>query len=173
MGILGLNNNTGENQAGPKQFPPESSIHRRVRGRLFMTDYSKFLKSLKHLQLQYRNYQTLDSNQPELIQEAVAESVIQRFETCWDSLWKTLKRYLIEEINLPEVPNGPNPILRLANENKLLPSPINEWLTYAQARVNTSHDYSGEKSQEALQLIGSFIDNAIELYQNLSKQKWF
>lgn len=49
-----------------------------------MIDYSKFEKSLKHLELQFNNYKTLDINQPELIQEAVKESIIQRFEICWD-----------------------------------------------------------------------------------------
>jgi hypothetical protein len=33
-----------------------------------------------------------------LDREAIGESVIQRFETCYDTLWKTLKRYLTEEI---------------------------------------------------------------------------
>ncbi len=82
-----------------------------------MIEYDKFKKSLKHLELQFQNHQSLDDKLPELMQEAVSESVIQRFETCWDCLWKLLKRYLEEEIGLPEVPNGPNPIIRLAGEN--------------------------------------------------------
>ena len=102
------------------------------------------------------------------MKEAVRESVVQRFETCWDCLWKVLKRYLVEEIGLPELPNGPNPILRLANENNLLPSPIERWLVYAKARVGTSHDYSGKKAQDALELMGDFIPDAIALYQTMS-----
>ena len=89
-----------------------------------MIEYDKFEKALKHLSAQFENYRTLDENLPELMQEGIAESVIQRFETCWDCLWKVLKRYLEEEIGLPEVPNGPNPILRLANENNLLPGTL-------------------------------------------------
>ena len=54
-----------------------------------------------------------DASLPELIREAIAESVIQRFETCYDCLWKVLKRYLIEKLGLAEVPNSPNPIFRL------------------------------------------------------------
>jgi len=56
-----------------------------------MIEYDKFQKSLQHLELQYKNYSTLDSTLPELIQEAVAESVIQRFETCYDCMWEVLK----------------------------------------------------------------------------------
>jgi len=137
-----------------------------------MIEYDKFQQSLKHLELQFENYCTLDQALPDLMQEAVAESVIQRFETCWDCLWKVLKRYLVEEVALPEVPNGPNPILRLANENHLLSSPIEAWLQYAKARVATSHDYSGEKAQDALKLMADFIADAIVLYQFLSKEEW-
>ncbi len=60
-----------------------------------MIEYDKFQKALKHLELQYQNCESLEANQPELIKEAVVESVIQRFETCYDCMWKVLKRYLL------------------------------------------------------------------------------
>ncbi len=137
-----------------------------------MIEYDKFQQSLKHLELQFENYRTLDKSLPSLMQEAVAESVIQRFETCWDCLWKVLKRYLVEEVALPEVPNGPNPILRLANENQLLSSPIEMWLKYAKERVDVSYDCSGEKYQDALKLMENFITDAIVLYRSLSGEEW-
>ena len=49
-----------------------------------MIDYDKFQMSLKRLEEQHENYQQLDASLPELTQEAIAESVIQRFETCYD-----------------------------------------------------------------------------------------
>ena len=57
-----------------------------------MIDYSKFQKALKHLQLQYENYNTLDDRQDltDIDREAIAESVIQRYEVCYDCLWKVL-----------------------------------------------------------------------------------
>lgn len=137
-----------------------------------MIEYDKLKKLLKHLELQFENYQTLDDSLPVLIKEAVAESVIQRFETCWDCLWKILKRYLVEEIGLPSVPNGPNPILRLANENDILPTPIEVWLKYAKTRVGTSHDYSGEKAQEALLIMGAYISDSIKLYEIMNIKDW-
>ena len=48
-----------------------------------MIEYDKFRRSLKHLELPFENYKGLDTTQPELMQEAVSESVIQRFET-WE-----------------------------------------------------------------------------------------
>ncbi len=137
-----------------------------------MIEYDKFQKSLKHLELQFENYNGLDTTQPELIQEAVSESVIQRFETCYDCMWKVLKRYLQEELGIPEVPNSPKPIIRLGHENDLFASSLDQWLSYADARIATSHDYSGVKAKEALDLMGDFIDDAIGLYQTMSGESW-
>ncbi len=104
--------------------------------------------------------------------EAVKESTIQRFETCWDCLWKVLKRYLEEEVGLANLPNGPKPILRLAHENDLLPSGIESWMKYNQARVDTSHDYSGEKADGALEVINDFVDHAVDLFTTMSGENW-
>ena len=137
-----------------------------------MIEYNNFQKSLKNLEAQFENYKTLDDNLPKIIQEAVAESVIQRFKICWDCLWKLLKRHLQEEIGLAEVPNGPNPVLRLANENQLLPGSVEQWLRYGKARVATAHDYSGKNTNDALHIMRRFIDDAIRLYQTLSGKNW-
>ena len=139
-----------------------------------MIDYDKLQKSLKHLELQYANHK-LARDRPELAdidREAIAESVIQRFETCYDTLWKDLKRYLIEELGLADVPNSPKPILKLAGENDLFASPVEQWLKYADARTSTAHDYSGEKAAEALLIVGDFIDDAIGLYQTMTGTTW-
>jgi len=137
-----------------------------------MIEYDKFQKALKHLELQHENYRTLDSAQPDLIQEAVAESVIQRFETCYDCMWKVLKHYLQDELGLPEVPNSPKPLFRMAFENNLFASTLEQWLLYADLRIGTAHDYSGEKAQAALAVMGDFIDDAVGLFQTLSGETW-
>lgn len=137
-----------------------------------MIDYDKFEKSLGCLEVQYRNYTTLDPLQPLLIHEAVAESVIQRFETCYDCLWKVLKRYMHENLGIPTVPNSPKPLFRMAYENSLFASSIETWLSYAEARIGTSHDYSGEKARDALNIMDNFIEDAITLYQIMSEKIW-
>ena len=137
-----------------------------------MIDYEKFRMSLKRLEEQHENYRTLDTSLLGLIQEAVAESVIQRFETCYDCLWKVLKRYLIYELGIADAPNSPKPIFRLANENNLFAESIEVWLSYADARVDTTHDYDGEKAKACLAIMPDFIDDAIGLYQTMSGTVW-
>ena len=141
-----------------------------------MIKYDDFQKSLKNLELQYENYltnyQNVDVSLRDLTWEAIAESVIQRFETCYDCLWKVLKRYLIEELGLADIPNSPRPILRIAHENNLFAASLEQWLQYASARIDTSHDYDGEKAQTCLELIPDFIDDAIGLYQTMSGETW-
>ena len=79
-------------------------------------DYSNFRSSLKRLEEQHDNHQTLAAAEPQLTREGIAESVIQRFETCYDCLWKVLKRYLMEGLGIAEPPYSPKPVFRLANE---------------------------------------------------------
>lgn len=133
-----------------------------------MIDYDKFRMALHHLELQHENHLHPDPGWPELMREAVAESVIQRFETCYDCLWKVLKRHLQEELGLADLPNSPKPLFRLAHENNLLPSPVERWLHYADARTATAHDYSGDKARQTLELMGDFVKDARGLYQNMS-----
>ena len=137
-----------------------------------MLDYENFSKALKNLELQYDNYKNLDDELPEIMKEAVSESVIQRFEICYDTMWKILKRYLQEVLGLAEVPNSPRPILRLADSNNLLSSPFPQWDQYIKTRIDTTHDYSGEKAEKALGVVGNFIDDAIGLYQTMTGKTW-
>ena len=117
-----------------------------------MVEYDNFQMSLGRLEEQYENYRNLDAALPQLLQEAVAESVIQRFETCYDCLWKVLKRYLVEELGVADSPNSPKPIFRLAFENDLIPAPVERWLGYAEGRVDTAHAYRSEKARAALEV---------------------
>lgn len=137
-----------------------------------MIDYSKLKKSLQLLDEQNTRIRSLNEDYEQWVIDALEESIIQRFETCWDCLWKVLKRYLKEEIGLTASPNGPNPILRSANENKLLPSPVEHWLQYGKARIDTSHDYSEAKADAALEVIDRFVNDAIALYQSLTGENW-
>lgn len=66
-----------------------------------MIEYDKYKKALKNLELQFANYRTLEDSLPGLMREAVEESVIQRFEVCYDCLWKVLKRFLAEYLGIP------------------------------------------------------------------------
>jgi nucleotidyltransferase substrate binding protein (TIGR01987 family) len=137
-------------------------------------DYTNLQKSLKHLEVQFANYQGSQGRRElkSIDREAIAESVIQRFETCYDTLWKVLKRYLVEDLGLADVPNSPKPIFKLAGDNDLLSSGVEKWLEYADARTDTAHDYSGEKATATLSIIEDFIDDAIGLYQTMTETTW-
>ena len=139
-----------------------------------MIDYDKYRKSLRHLQMQYANYQHAQDRRElrEIDREAIAESVIQRFEICYDTIWKDVKRYLIEEIGLPDVPNSPKPILKLAGQNGLFGAAVGTWLEYADARTSTAHDYSGKKAKFVLKIVSKFIEDAIDLYQRMTGATW-
>ena len=137
-----------------------------------MIDYSKFRSSLKRLEEQNGNYRHGNPALTDLDREGIAESVIRRFEACYDCLWKMLKRYLTETLGVPDAPNSPKPIFRLAHENDLLAAPVDRWLQYADARVDTSHDYDGEKAKACPKLVPNFIDDAIGLYRKLSGTPW-
>ena len=137
-----------------------------------LIDYGKFRLSLQRLEEQHANYRKAHVQRTRLDQEAIAESVIQRFETCYDCLWKVLRRHLIQVIGIPDAPNGPNPVFRLADQNHLFRTPLDQWLVYAQKRIDTTHDYDGEKAQACLEVVADFIEDAIDLYQTLSADAW-
>lgn len=137
-------------------------------------NYDQFGKALERLERQFANFQAARDRAEltPLDREAIAESVIQRFETCYDTCWKDLKRHLVEVLGLPDVPNSPKPILRLAGQNKLLPSPVEQWLLYADARIKTAHDYSGDKAAEVLDLVQYFLRDARAVYVAMSGEVW-
>ena len=123
-------------------------------------DYSKLKLAVHHLKAQWENYATCDSR-PELSpldRDAIRESVIQRFEVAYDVLWKAIKRYLMFTLGLPDIPNSPKPILRLAHDNGILSADITFWLKVADARVATSHDYSSAKADACIELLPTFLD---------------
>ena len=137
-----------------------------------MIEYDNFQKSLKNLEMQNKNYQGMDKNLEKWMRDGIQESVIQRFEVCYDWLWKILKHYLKEVEGLPKVPASPKGIFRLANEVEVLPPPIEKWFKYMDARINTTHDYDGEKAKEAMLLVNDFVEDAIALYKRMTKQTW-
>ena len=94
----------------------------------------------------------------------MAESVIQRFEICYDTLWKVLRRHLVEELGIVEIPNSPRPIFRIADENRLLAAGVEQWEPYIRARMDTTHDYDEEKAARAIGVMTDFIDDATRLY---------
>ncbi len=135
-------------------------------------DYSNFSTSLKNLETQHEHLLNLPSSFPAYVHEGMSESVIQRFEICYDALWKVLRRYLIESLGLAEVPSSPRPILRIADANQLLAAGGEQWELYVETRISTTHDYDGEKAAEAVALMPEFIADAIRLHTAMTGEPW-
>ena len=137
-----------------------------------MIEYDRFRDSLLRLEEQIAHYRGLGPSAHRLTREGIGESVIRRFETCYDCLWKILKRHLAEVLGVPHPPRSPNPILRLAHENDLFEAPIEQWMRYSRARIDTTHDYDGEKARAALSIIPDFLDDAAGLYETMTGKPW-
>ena len=135
-------------------------------------DYGNLRMSLKNLETQHRNLLSLSPDYPAFVHEGLAESVIQRFEICYDTLWKTLRRYLVEALGVAEAPNSPRPIFRIAAENLLLAAGGEQWELYVQTRIDNTHDYDGNKAANAIGIMPAFIDDAIALYGEMTRERW-
>ena len=135
-------------------------------------DYSNLQMSLKNLETQHDHLLNLPRDYPSFVQEGMAESVIQRFEICFDTLWKILRRHLVEALGIAETPNSPRPIFRLADENHLLAAGGEQWELYVQPRIDTTHNYDREKAANAITVIPEFISDAIKLYCAMTGEPW-
>lgn len=101
-----------------------------------------------------------------LVLEAAREALVRRFEYLVESAWKTCKRLLIEtEGYSGEI--GPKTLFRLAGGLGMLDAET--WITFWDAHLGTSHDYSEEKSgalllhAEALEKQASLLLDAMRL----------
>ena len=161
-----------------------------------MIEYDNFQKSLERLEEQYENYREPDDSLPELTREAIAESVIQTFQNLLRLFVEGIETIPDRRVGPCGCANSPKPVFRLASENDLFAAPLEEWLRYADARVDTAHDYSpfrnhsplegesarqgrspqpsrwGDKQQACLDIMDNFIDDAIGLYQTMSGETW-
>lgn len=136
-------------------------------------DYEKLEKSFYRLKEQYENFLNLDNqNLSEINKEAIKESVLQRFEICYDSLWKSLKKHLQEKGVLTDQITSPKQIFRKAHEAGLVDQEdLNNFFDYINLRIGTSHDYSLLKAKEALEKMGDFIQDVSHIYNQLVENK--
>lgn len=137
-----------------------------------MISFDIYQKALKNLELQHENYKSLDPSTETLIKEAVKESLIQRFEICFESASKALEKYLIDEFSVQGAKQSVRAILKKANEFELFSSSLESWMEYQNCRNMTSHEYGVENLEKIIEILPAFIDDAIGLYQTMSKHTW-
>lgn len=136
-------------------------------------DYTKLKRSFQNLVVQYEFFLTPEKESlPKNLQEAVQESVIQRFEICFDSLHKALRKHLESTGVTFEKPDpSPNQIFIEFFKDNLIDD-LQVWVNrrdgYTQMRANTSHDYSEEKAIQVLSIVGRFIGDCEKILRQLS-----
>ncbi len=136
-------------------------------------NYDKFRDSLKRLEERYEDYKK-SLNRPELLasdRESIKESCIQRFEVCFDTTWKHLKKYLEQDQGIADLANSPKVIFKQAFAAKVIED-AEVWIEFNNKRIDTSHDYSGNKADDVFMKIDDFIEEAIALYEIMTQEKW-
>ena len=114
-----------------------------------MIDYTKFWSSLKRLEEQHANYRQGNPALSDLDREAIAESVVQRFETCYDCLWKSPEALSRPRRSAVAEPRRTAPSPSSGSHTRTTCSP-RRWSSGSNTpklRIDTSHDYDGEKAE--------------------------
>ncbi|MEW6012320.1 MAG: nucleotidyltransferase substrate binding protein [Elusimicrobiales bacterium] len=100
----------------------------------------------------------------------IKAGVIQNFEFTYELSWKFIQRYLKENIN-KEIVEGLSgrELFKYAKEKKLIED-IDLWLTFHQARNETSHTYDQEKSEEIIKIAKIFLPESKKLLSILKSK---
>ena len=103
-----------------------------------------------------------------LQQETFRFGIIQNFEIAYELCWKAMKRWIEENVG-PDVLFGVPRIelFRRAAENGLIDS-VENWMTFHQARNNTSHIYSAGIAAEVYESAVRFVPEAEVFLQNIT-----
>ena len=133
-------------------------------------DYTQFKRALSRLNEMLRKYESSEGYE-DLIVDALREALAQRFEYSLEVAWKTCKRHLSEQGFIEASTGSPKSIMRLAFSNGLI-ADATPWIRYIDARQNTAHDYSEEKLDAVLEVVGDFFKDAVSLYEKMSGEIW-
>ena len=113
----------------------------------------------------------LDRAKQDLKMSAVVrDSAIQRFEYTYELAWKTLQRYLQQDMGVDNVDHlSRKDLFRLAAEKALLNDP-EQWFEYHQKRNRTSHTYDLNTAESVYRSAVSFVHDAQQLLDVLQKR---
>ncbi len=76
---------------------------------------------------------------------ASRDSLIKRFEYCYELTWKYLQKYLMEERGIDDLDKGPKPVFRQAGLISILTkNEVAKCLDMCESRNMTSHIYKDE-----------------------------
>ena len=91
------------------------------------------------------------------VQEAVNAGIVQCFEVAYEQSWKMVKRWLENNISAQDVDGVTRRhLFRLAAEARLIED-VELWMTFHQARNETSHTYNLVKATAVVDMASGFL----------------
>lgn len=94
---------------------------------------------------------------PEVVREAVGAGIIQSFEVAYEQSWKMMKRWLENNISVADVDGvARRHLFRLAAESGLIGN-VDQWMSFHQARNETSHTYNRVKATAVVDMAATFL----------------
>ena len=129
-------------------------------GTFDLTSFEKAICKLNEILIRYEQ----DS-----LDDAIRDSVIQRFEFTYLLALKTLRKYFIERAFLVEDINQMsfNDMIRTANQFNLLKSNLEKWTEYREMRNLTSHTYDELIAQKVVAVVPQFYEEVRTLLDAL------
>ena len=129
-------------------------------GTFDLTSFEKAIYKLNEILIRYEQ-NSLD--------DAIRDSVIQRFEFTYSLALKTLRKYFIERAFLVEDINQMsfNDMIRTANQFNLLKSNLEKWTEYREMRNLTSHTYDELIAQKVVAVVPQFYEEVRTLLDAL------
>ena len=120
-----------------------------------------------------RLQEMLERYKKETNDEAVRDSVIQRFEFTYSIALKTLRKYFIERAFILEGVNQMsfNEMIRTASQLNLIKSNLEKWTIYREMRNMTSHTYDEKIALQVVSIIPDFSDEIAYLLIKLKEFK--
>ena len=131
-------------------------------------DITPLVRSITVLQESVEDNVRNGSQFSTLQQETFRSGIIQNFEIAYELCWKTMKRWIDENVS-PDVLFGAPRIelFRRAAENGLIDS-VENWMIFHQARNSTSHIYSAAVAAEVYAAAVRFVPEAETFLQNIT-----
>ncbi|XSG86434.1 MAG: HI0074 family nucleotidyltransferase substrate-binding subunit [Methylohalobius sp. ZOD2] len=105
-----------------------------------------------------------------IAQQAVRAGAIQHFEFSYELCWKSMRRWLEQNLGRSYVDGvSRRELFRLAAEHQLIES-VDRWMFYHRARNLTSHTYHEETAWEVFTVAVEFVTDAEALLAALKQR---
>lgn len=120
-----------------------------------LTQFAASMDLLKNAKI------TMPNNSPQVV--AFRDSVIKRFELCYDLLWKSLKDLLLKSYG-QEVASPKKVFQECFNQKLISEAELKEALTMSDDRNMTVHTYDNQMAEEVSQKAESHFNLMKKLY---------